>query len=246
MTAAAQQLKPTGTDNVVARLPVTVQKNEEAELAREMSAVELQAESYIIATDEDYAEASEFARELKRHEAKVIAFWKDKKDAAFKTHRLLCEDEKKMLAPVVKAIATMKKSMGAFAQAQAEKQRLIEQEARRLAQEEADRKLAEAIKAEETGDTKAAQNAMLDAQMADSMSRNLTVNVATPKAEGISQRADWEIESVDPEIVPSNFNGMELRPVDKAAVMRLIRASKGKIQIPGVVYKEVVSTTIRK
>lgn len=40
--------------------------------------------------------------------------------------------------------------------------------------------------------------------------------------------------------------GVEIRPVDRSAVMRLIRATKGQVHIPGVVYKEVAKVAFRK
>ncbi|MFR5989565.1 MAG: hypothetical protein ACLUGP_03860 [Faecalibacterium prausnitzii] len=39
--------------------------------------------------------------------------------------------------------------------------------------------------------------------------------------------------------------GIELRPVDQAAVMRLIRASKGQIEIPGITYRQVAKMSFR-
>ena len=38
----------------------------------------------------------------------------------------------------------------------------------------------------------------------------------------------------------------KLRPVDQSAVMRLIRASKGQIYIPGIVYREVAKMSFRR
>ena len=66
----------------------------------------------------------------------------------------------------------------------------------------------------------------------------VSVPGGAPKARGVSASKDWEIVSISSKDVPLSVSGVEIRPVDKAAVMRLIRASKGSIQIPGIVYQE--------
>jgi hypothetical protein len=38
--------------------------------------------------------------------------------------------------------------------------------------------------------------------------------------------------------------GIELRPVDKAAVLRLIKMSKGQVEIPGIKFRETYTTSV--
>ena len=66
------------------------------------------------------------------------------------------------------------------------------------------------------------------------------------KARGVSSSKDWEIVKIDDKEVPLAINGAMLRPVDKAAVMRLIRATKGSITIPGVTYREVAKMSFSR
>jgi hypothetical protein len=151
-----------------------------------------------------------------------------------------------MLTPLTNAEKTLKHTMGAYTLRKAQERRAAEEAARKRAQEEAERKLAEASAMEQAGDKEAATSAMIDAQIADTMSRTIQIFTPQPKAEGVSQTKDWEILSVDVSQVPTVFSGMILRPVDEKAVIRLIRASKGAIQIPGVTYQETIKTSIRK
>lgn len=229
---------------VVAVMPNGTQ--EELALSHTVSKFELQAESIIIENDDEYNAAGQFGRNIKRAASEVITFFKPMKEAANKAHREVCEREKQMLVPLQRAEKVLKSSMGAYALRLENERKAAEAEAKRIAQEEADRKLAEAIKAESEGDAETARSAMFDAQMADTMSRSISVLAEIPKAEGISQSKDWVIESITSYEVPVSFNGMELRPVDEKAVMRLIRASKGQMAIPGVKYSEIVKTSIRK
>lgn len=66
----------------------------------------------------------------------------------------------------------------------------------------------------------------------------------TPKVSGVSTSTDWEIESIDASKVPTEVAGVIIRPVDEAAVKRLIRMSKGAVQIPGVVYKKTTKISL--
>ena len=44
--------------------------------------------------------------------------------------------------------------------------------------------------------------------------------------------------------VPVSLVGIELRPVDKAAVLRLIKMSKGQVEIPGIKFRETYTTSV--
>jgi hypothetical protein len=240
--------QPTEKESVVAIMPSARGTPEDAEQtrSRSISAYELHAESILIASDADYNKAAIFGRELKRAAAEVKAFFEPMKQAANRAHKEVCDREKIMLNPLLRAEALLKRIMGEYALFKEQQRKAAEAEARRLAHEEADRRLAEAAAAEKIGDATAAASALLDAQLADSVSRNLTVALETPKADGISTSKDWEIVSIDDAQVPIAIAGMTIRPVDDKAVIRLIRASKGSVAIPGVTYKEVVKTSIRK
>lgn len=241
MQQTAEQVKET----IVAVLPAT-ETNDEKELSQAVTAIEFQAESIIIETDDDYRNAAEFGRALKRKAAEVTAFFKPMKDAANKAHKEVCDREKTMLSPLKNAEQILKETMGRYSLEQERKRRELEEKMRRQAQEEAERKLEEAIKAEEDGDKDSAAAAMLDAQMIDQVSRSSALEIERPKADGAYVTKDWEIVEIDSGAVPLAIQGVCIRPVDKAAIMRLIRASKGEIQIPGVIYKETAKMSFRK
>jgi hypothetical protein len=220
--------------------------NKEVELSRSVSVIELEAESIAISSDADYNDAAEFGRKLKRALSDVTDFFKPMKEAANKAHREVCDREKIMLKPLQNAESVLKSTMGNYALRKEQEKRAIEEAARRRAQEEADRKFDEAIAQQNAGNVEAAESAMLDAQIMDTMSRSLSIEVEPPKAEGISQSKDWVIDGIDASQVPIDLVGICLRPVDDKAIIRLIRSSKGKIVIPGVTYHETVKTSIRK
>lgn len=238
---AAEQAKET----IVAVLPIREVSGEQ-ELSQSVTAVEFQAESIIIESDDDYREAAEFGRAIKRKAAEVTAFFKPMKYAANKAHKEVCDREKTMLNPLKNAEKILKDTMGRYQAEQERKRRELEEQMRRKAQEEADRKLEEAVAAEANGDKAKSDEAMIDAAMLDQMSRSSAFEIERPEADGVSVGKDWEIVEIDQSAVPLSIQGVCIRPVDEKAIMHLIRASKGGIQIPGIVYRETTKISFRK
>lgn len=233
-------------EEVLAVVGTTPQAEGEAELTRTVTAIEMQADDIVIASQADYQSAAELGRLIKQRSAQVTDFWAPLKKAAHDAHKQVCDREKQMLTPLVNAEKIIKQRMGEWHMEQERIRRAEEERLRRAAQEEAERKLAEAVAADENGDAAAAEAALADASVIDQASRGITVSIDTPKAQGVSAGVDWEIVSVDSKMVPLKFNEVELRPVDTKAVMRLIRASKGQINIPGIYYKAVPKMSFRK
>ena len=243
----AEKREKAGSETVVAVIPVLASVEGEEALSRSISTIELEAEMIVIESDEDYKAAAEFGRRVKGAAAEVVEFFRPMKADAYRVHQTICSREKDMLVPLSNAEGTIKRTMGDFAQQRERERREAEEIAKRIAQEEVEAQLEEAMRAEKAGDTVAAEAAMQDAQMAESFSRDVSIpSVAPPKAAGVSQSKDWEIVGVNGEEVPVLFSGVELRPVDLKAVMRLIKASRGTVKIPGITYREQIKTTIRR
>lgn len=218
----------------------------EVELSQAVSVVERQAQEISIRTDDDYKAAAEFGRLLKQKSSEVIEFFKPMKKAAHDAHKQICDREKAMLSPIANAEKLLKRSMGEYQLEQQRKQREAEERLRAAAKAEEERLLAEAIKMEEMGEKEMSEEHFENAQYVANAARNIAVPKETVKATGVSSTIDWEIESIDPSKVPVAWLNMVLRPVDDKAVLRLIRAQKGSISIPGVKFKEIVKTSFRK
>lgn len=231
-------------ETVVATVPA--EPVDEQRLNKEVTDIEFRAEGFVIQNETDYADAGEFGKELKRKSAQVQEFFKPMKDSAYQAHRAICDREKAMLKPLQNAEQIIKKTMASYVQEQERKRREQEEAMRRAAEAERERKLAEAAELESAGKTEDAEAAMTEAMVMDDASRYSAPAVEKPKVQGVSTSKDWEIESIDAEKVPVTLAGVVIRPVDQAAVMRLIRASKGSIQIPGVAYKEVTKMSFRR
>lgn len=220
--------------------------NGEDELTRSVSTVEAQANAVIVTNDVEYQEAAEFGRMLKKKSAEVTEFFKPIKDAAHKTHKQICDREKAMLKPIAAAEKAIKAAMGKYATAKLIEQQQLEAQLRQQAQAESDRLLEQAAALESSGDTRQANVMFTNAQMADAAARNISLERNAPKAGGVSTTTDWVIINIDAAQVPVDINGCVIRPVDEAAVMRLIRAFKGKVVIPGIKYEAIAKVAIRK
>lgn len=222
------------------------QQEKELALSEQVTEIEFQAGAITIDTDDDYQSAAVFGRMLKQRTNDVKEFWRPMKEAAHKAHAEICTKEKAMLQPLANAEKILKQTMGAYVAEQERKRREAEEAARKAAQEEADRKMAEAIELEEKGDTAASEAAIEEAEIMDNAASTVSVASTKPKASGVTTKKDWEIVSIDSGKVPTSFMGVEIRPVDTSAVMRLIRMSKGQVSIPGIQFKETVQMSFRK
>lgn len=232
-------------ETVVAVLDTTPPETEQG-IAEQVVELEFQAEKLVVTSDSQYAEAGAFGRQIKEKMAEVTQFFAPLKKSAHEAHAQICAREKSMLQPLKAAETMLKKAMSEYTMKIEKARREAEEAVRRLAREEAERKLAEGIAAEESGDSKTAEMAMLDAQFAEEAARALVIDTQETKVSGVSTTVDWEIESVDEKSVPIDFSGTTIRPVDTATVLRLIRASKGTIEIPGIKYKETRKMSFRR
>ena len=232
-------------ESIVAVMP-ELEPVDEQQLTQEVTDIEFRAESFVIQTPEDYEAAGEFGKLLKRKAAEVTGFFKPMKDSAYQAHKAVCDREKAMLTPLKNAEKIVKKTMGDYLMEQERIRREAEEAARRAAEEERERKLKEAMALEAAGDKEGAEAAVEEAVVMDEATGYSVPASVKPKVSGVSTSKDWEITSIDTAKVPVNFSGMELRPVDQAAVIRLIRASKGSIAIPGIAYREVAKMNFRR
>lgn len=217
----------------------------EQELKATIDDVRFTAETIIVSNQDEYAEAAKFGKVIKAKAKEIAEFFAPMKQAAYDAHKKVCDREKEMLKPLEVAEKMVKGAMNTYLAEQERKRKEEEERARKAAQEEAERLLAEAIKSQEEGKIEEAEEKMQRAEAIDDIGRSLEIAKETVKVDGAYQKTDWEIVNIDSKKVPCEIMGMEIRPVDVGAVMKLIRASKGKIQIEGIEFKEVSKTCFR-
>ena len=230
-------------ETVVAQVGQPTSENEIA-IRQEVSGVTIQVEGMVIDSEDAFEEAAKIGLAIKAQAKKVAEFFAPMKKRASDAHKEICNREKMMLSPLQEAEKALKNKMGAY-RLEEDRRRLAEEEARRAAEEEQRRKEAEAIALESEGRNSEAYAALMEAEVAESAAKGGVYAPAPKKTAGVTVSKDWEITGIDEEKVPVSIMGAVIRPVDQAAIMRLIRATKGGITIPGVEYTEKTRMSFR-
>lgn len=225
---------------------VAVVNAEENKLEKEVSLIEQRAEALIVASTADFEDAGEFLKQIKKAQKQVKEYWEPLRVSAKRSYDEVLAHRKEMIDPLDNAERIAKRKVSDYSIEQERKRREQEEAMRRLAQAEIDRHLDEAAEAEANGDAVGAEYAMAEAEMMEGVSIAGAVQTSAPKVKGISQSKTWELceSECDWSKVPVSLAGVELRPVDKAAVLRMVKMSKGQIQIPGIKYRETFITSV--
>lgn len=219
--------------------------NEENKLNAEVSLYEIKAQNLEIENDYDFQVVSEFTRGIKSMEKKVKNYWEPMRVSTKKAYDDVISHKKEMLEPLENAERIIKEKMADYTLELRRKQREKEEELKKLAQVEVDKKLDEAMELQANGDVSGAEYAMAEAEVMDGIATTSISTNVKPKADGISMTKTWKITSIDLSEVPDEINGALIRPVDMSAVMTLIKASKGSIEIPGIKFEESVTVNVR-
>ena len=229
-------------ENVVASVDTTFEG--QTEMEDEVAAIVTMAARMTVTDDASNRMAVEALKRIKTQMKQVKDAWKPFKDDAKAILDRVRDQEKKMLEPLERAEKLIKGKVSDYVIAE-ERRRMEEAEKlRKLAMAEAEAKLAEAAEAEKGGDELTAGMSLMEAEVYEQAARTMQAGKAE-KVSGMSSVASWKIVSIDDSKVPVEFSGMMLRPVDEGAVKRLIKASKGTITIPGVVYTKDAEIRIR-
>ena len=215
---------------------------DELSVKQQATTLEQQAQDYQIATNDDYEQGAEFLKRVKGTEKEVKSYWKPAKDAAAKAHKEICQKEKAMLSICESAEKVLKTKMLAYSQKVEADRRAAEEAARKAAQEESDRLLAEAAKAEKSGDSASATVNMAMAEQMENVKP--AVQVAAPKVQGVSTKKVWKVRVNDEKAVPAYANGICIRPIDERALLQL-RKLNPNVEIPGCEFFQTEQLAVR-
>jgi len=178
--------------------------------------------------------------------------FKPMKDAAFRAHRTICEQEKKHDKPLAEAEDAVKKQIGTFVAEQQRLAREAEEAARKAERERAEREAAEqaqeraiddAVALEAIGDTVGAA-AVLN-HPAPMPVRYVAPAPIAPKVAqvaGVSTREDWDFRIVDESLIPREY-----LLVNESAIRALGKTTKGKAKVAGVEFysRQIVAASRR-
>ena len=213
----------------------------ESDVKQEALTVEQQAEAVQIATNADFENAATILKSIKNSKQKFIDFFAPAKAATNAAHKAVVANEKACITPCDKAESIIKRKMLTYSQKIEAERRAAEEAARKKAQEESDRLLAEAAKAEKSGDSMAATVNMAMAEQVSGISP--TVHTTIPKS-GVSTKKIWEVQITDEKAIPTYVNGICIRPVDERAIMQLHRLNPN-VKIDGVSFYQENTLSVR-
>ena len=227
-------------ENVVARSVA----EEPIYLGSDVSQIVQVARDMVVDGESGRAVAAEFLKTVKSMKNTVVDSWKPFKVDAKAIYDRVRKQEKDMLDPLDEADRLVRAKVVDSVKREEEEKRRKAEQLRELARKEAEAKLAEATKASASGDEFTAEMAMAEAEVYEQASGAVRAD-SVAKTKGIQYITTWDVTVTDASKVPVVFAGVELRPVDIGAVKKLVRASKGTIQIPGIKIEETKSTRIR-
>jgi hypothetical protein len=230
-----------------AEMPAEVQT-----VSRKSQSLTEQASTLAVIDADSQIEASEALKAIAAMRREISDTFKPMKDAAFKAHRTVCQQEKMLDDPLAQAEATLKGRIGHFVGeqqrlareaeevARAEERRRADAEAAQFAQEQA---LEQAIDLEARGNTVAAEAVLANpAPVAPRYIAPAPVAPAVAQVKGVSTRTDWDFRITDISQIPRDY----LLP-NETAIRNLGKNTQGRAKVPGVEFfpKTVVATSRR-
>lgn len=240
----------------------TVEKADDTPLVRAGDALASEVNALVVQDDLTFQRAADLSRGLAGWIKTAEEFFLPMKSAAHKTWRAICDRETSVIGPKKALKATLGARMADYEQEQARLRQLAEAAAQRererleaeaqataaaeearLRKEAGDVRLAEAVAAEQAGDIETATR-LLEAPV-DVLPVIAApvfvppVQIAAPKAEGVSFSTTWSAELVSlPALVRAAAAGhqgaMACLTFDQVRANGLARSLKDTMAIPGV------------
>jgi hypothetical protein len=133
--------------------------------------------------------------------------------------------------------------MTEFQRQKLEEERLQREEQERWKREEAERLLKAAAEAEENGQVEHAEYLI---EMAEQTQHAVFKEPKQHKTVGTARKIVWKARVVNESLVPVEFAGAILRPVDTVMLDKLAKASKGSMKIPGVEFYEDIQIAVSR
>ena len=187
-------------------------------------------------TDHEHYGVADTARINGKDHIKIIEELLDPHIArAFETHRGLTGDKKRLIEPVKQGRKLIGEKMEVWDAEIRKKAQEEEAKLRKRAQEEAEKEEAKRLREEakelkKEGDTAGAEALREEAKnpVVDPVSINESLLPSTPETK-TKYRNDWSIEVIGKKYVP-----FEYLEVNEAMILKMVRATKGKVAVPGV------------
>lgn len=206
-----------------------------APLKREMSAALEDAQALSVTDRATYDRADVVVPQLGALADRAKTWWEPVTSLAFKLHRWLTARRAVDVDPLEAQRARLLREAGAWDREQQRLQRERDAQAALEAKKKADAEAlhqAELLTAQGLPELAEAVVEQAIATPAPAVS-----TWSAPKAKNLSHGEDWEIDIINEALVPREYMA-----ADKARILKVVRALKGAIKIPGVRITETTAT----
>jgi hypothetical protein len=242
----------TVVDKLVDAFTIEEAAEEVEQVAKKSTDLTTQAQAALVNDPPSQEAASALLLTVAQMRREIADTFQPMKEAAHRAHKVICDQERNVDAPLAQAEATLKNRIGAFVQEQrrlafVEEQRLRDQEAERARQEAdkaaIDQAIDQAVDLEARGDVKAAEAVLASpAPVPVRYVAPAPVAPAVAQVKGVSTRLEWDFRILDINQIPREY-----LLVNESAIRTLGKTTQGRARIAGVEFfeKPVVAASRR-
>lgn len=205
------------------------------------------AESIVISNEEDLQNATNFIKELKEKQKVVSDFYNPMVKATKESYNKIKNERDMLLNPLKETEKEIRVLMNEY-NTKILKLKMAEEEKIRKEKEEQDKKLLEAQKDIQQGNT---EQGYAKAQEVLDNTTLTKKNIDIPKVSGMATRTTYKITITDITKIPTTYNNIplvELSTIGKKYIVeqyKMLKALKQELNIPGIKITEEVTTIIR-
>lgn len=211
------------------------------EIKKKSSDIQNFSENAVVQNRYDLEEALEMIKTIKKHRTMIADYWKEAKESAKKTYQNIVSKERQMLDICEKCEADLKDKILKYDTLRKFHESKLLKEADRDRMFEVQELLEEAKVFQEKGDLPKAEEKF---KLAEKLA-HIKIDFDKEKyLKGLLFQERTKCEIVDNKLVPTFFEGVELREINTKKILD-IKHKNPEIDIPGIKFYKEKSVAIR-
>lgn len=213
----------------------------EVEIKKKSNDIRSLTENAIIKNRCNLEEALEMLKTIRKHKTMISDYWKEAKESAKKTYQNIVSKERQMLDICEKCETDLKDKILKYDTLRKSYENRLLKEANRDRMFEVQELLEEAKVFQEKGDLPRAEEKF---KLAEKLA-HMKIDFDKEKyLKGLLFQERTKCEIVDNKLVPSFFNGLEIREVNTKKILE-IKHKNPEIDIPGIKFYKEKSVAVR-
>ena len=213
----------------------------EMEIKKKSNDIRSLTENAIIKNRDNLEEALEMLKTIRKHKTMISDYWKEAKESAKKTYQNIVSKERQMLDICEKCETDLKDKILKYDTLRKSYENRLLKEANRDRMFEVQELLEEAKVFQEKGDLPRAEERF---KLAEKLA-HMKIDFDKEKyLKGLLFQERTKCEIVDNKLVPSFFNGLEIREVNTKKILE-IKHKNPEIDIPGIKFYKEKSVAVR-